>query len=55
MKLPNDSPSYLRGRGGLGRSPLTGEGATSPSFLKRDKRKTRGTTGQSASPLCLAR
>ena len=25
------------------------------SILKREKRKTRGTTGQSNSPLCLAR
>jgi len=37
------------------RSPLTGEGATSPPFLKREKKKTRGAIGQSASPLCLAR
>jgi len=55
MKLPNHCPSYLRGHGGLGRSPPTEEGATSPPFLKREKRRTRGTTGQSVSPLCLAR
>ena len=40
---------------GLGRSPPTGEGATSPPFLKREKRKTQGTLDQSVSPLCLAR
>jgi len=55
MKLPNHSQSYLKGHDGLGKSPPTGEGATSPPFLKREKRKTWGTTGQSASSLFLAR
>jgi len=55
LKMPNYSPSYLRGCGGLGMSSLTEEGATSPPFLEREKRKTRGTIGQSVSPLCLAR
>jgi len=36
---------YLRGRGCLGRSPPTGEGATPPPFLKREKRK-KGRPGE---------
>jgi len=40
--LPNHSPSYLRGLGNLGRSPPTGEGATSPPFLKREKKEDPG-------------
>jgi len=34
--------SYLRGRGGLGRSAVTGEGATSPPLLKRGKKEDSG-------------
>jgi len=49
------TPSYLRGHDGLGKSPPTGEGATSPPFLKKEKRKNWGAIGQSVSPLCLVR
>jgi len=35
--------------------PLTGKRETSPQFLKGIKRKTQGTTGQSVSPLFLAK
>ena len=40
--MPNQSPSYLRGRGGLGRSPLTGEGATSLPIFEKGKKEDLG-------------
>jgi len=41
-EVPNHTLSYLRSCGSLGRSPSTGEGATSPPFLKKDKKEDPG-------------
>jgi len=48
-------PSYLRSCGSPVKFPVTGKGETQLPFLKRVKRMTWGTTGQSVSPVCPAR
>jgi len=45
MKLLSHYPSYLRTHGSPVKFPLTGKGETLCSFLKREKRKTWGSTG----------
>jgi len=51
MKLLSHYPFYFGSHGSPVKFPLTGKAETQPPFLKREKRKTWGTTGQSVSPV----